>query len=90
MTTESPLEGVTPAVQRGLNYLYPRPMGGPHEQWEVNNVREVLRVALAEDREAMAEQMHAEECPYAYVCQCDKSWYRAHVDTMIRTILRDS
>lgn len=89
MTTASPLEGVTPAVRRGLNYLYPRPMGGPHDQWEVDNVREVLRVALA-DREALAEAMHGAECPdfpLVSKCLCDMSWYQSHVDIVIRAVL---
>lgn len=86
-------EEVTPAVQRGLDFLYPRPYGGAHEGWEVGNVRAVLRAAILEDREALAEAMHGAECPdfpLVSKCLCDMSWYRSHVDIVIRAVLGGS
>lgn len=85
MTTDESLEGVTPAIVRGLSYLYPR--RGRYEQWEVDNIREVLRAALVDGREALADFMHMQECPYEYVCQCDMDTYRAYVSDVIYLIL---
>jgi hypothetical protein len=78
-------------MRRALDFLYPRPDGSEYEGWEVTNVREVLRAALAEERDFLIARLHSEECPYdSMICECDMDWYSSHVDTVITHILGSS